>query len=111
MQASFPPTNEPSASPFVDVPAPPSGEAPVISPPPLEVHREQVIEDNPVVRIKESDGSGDDVEQINNANGILDYQEESNPVHFLTLDLSTQPLDFVLFLMLDLSVQQLAIER
>ena len=75
-RASLPLADEPLASPSAEVPAPPSGEAPIIPPPPLKVHREYVIEDSPVVRIEVSDESGDDVEQVDNLDGVLDHQEE-----------------------------------
>ena len=74
-QASLFPVDEPSASLPTEVPTPLSIEASVV-PPPLEVHHEQVIEDDTVVRVDESDGSGDDVEQINNPDSVLDCQEE-----------------------------------
>ena len=48
----------------------PSGELRVIPPPP-EAHREQVIEDNLMVQIEESDGSEDDVERMDNPDGVL----------------------------------------
>ena len=75
-RASLPPADEPLASPPTKVHAPLSGEALTIPPPSLEVHREQVIEDDSVVRADESDRNGDDVEQIDNPNNVLDHQEE-----------------------------------
>ena len=61
-RASLPSADEPPASPPVEVTTLPSSEAPTIPPPPPEVYCEQVIEDDPVVTIEKSDGSGDDVE-------------------------------------------------
>ena len=81
-RASLPPSDEPPAPPSAEVPASSlsglqrtsSGEVPAI-PPLLEVHREQVIEDDPVVQIEESDGSEDNLEQINDPSGVLDHQD------------------------------------
>ena len=80
--ASLPPSDEPLAPPSVELPVPPSGgllrtpssELPTIPPPP-EVHHEQAIEDDPVVEIEESDGSGDNLEGINDPSGVLDHQD------------------------------------
>ena len=69
-RASLPPSDEPFASPSVEVLAPSSSEVPTIPPPP-KVYHEQVIEDDLVVQIEESDGSRDDLEWIDNPNGVL----------------------------------------
>ena len=61
--ASLLPSDEPLAPPSDELPVPPLGELSAI-PPPLEVCCEQVIEDDLVVQIEESDGSGDDLEWI-----------------------------------------------
>ena len=44
-------------------------------PHPPEVLREQVIEDDPVVQIEESDWSGDDLERTDDHSGVLDHQD------------------------------------
>ena len=85
---SLPPSDEPPTPPSLpaplstelpvphsnDLPRIPSSELLVILPPP-KVHREQVIKDDPVVQIEESDGSGDDLEQIDDHSGVLDHQD------------------------------------
>ena len=58
--AFVPPSDEP--------PVPPSGE-PLVTPPPPEDHPEQVIEADPVINLEEGDGSGDDLEGINDPQG------------------------------------------
>ena len=60
MASFLPLADERPTSPSIEVPVPPSSEVPTI-PPPLDVYCEQVIEDDPVVQIEESDGSKDDV--------------------------------------------------
>ena len=42
-------------------------------PPPPEAPHEKVIEDDSVVQIEESDGSGDGLEQIDDPSGVLDH--------------------------------------
>ena len=75
-RASHHQADEPSASSPIEGSASPSGKAPPIPSHPLEVHHEQVIEDDPMARVDESDRSGDDVEQIDNLDGVLDRQED-----------------------------------
>ena len=78
---SLSPSDEPHASPSTELLIPPlgdllrtpSGQLLAIPPPP-EVHREQVIEDDSVVQIEESDRSGDDLELIDDARRFLDHE-------------------------------------
>ena len=74
-QATHPPADKRPISLPTAGPAPLPVEPLAIPRPLLEVHPEQVIEDDPVpaVRVDESDES---VEQINNLDGVLDRQEE-----------------------------------
>ena len=60
------------ATPFDEPPVTSPGEPPV-TPPPLEVHPEQVIEADSVINLEEGDGSGDELEQIDDSRGILDH--------------------------------------
>ena len=46
-----------------------------MAPPSLEVPPEQVIEGDLMVNIEESDGSGDDLERIDDPRGVLDHQD------------------------------------
>ena len=66
-RASLPSADEPPGYPSAEVPTPPSGEVSTIPPPPPE--------DDLMVRIDESDGSGDDVERIKNLDRVIRYQE------------------------------------
>ena len=59
---------------FSPPPVPLSGK-PLVTPSPLEVHHEQDIEADPMVNLEESDGSGDDLERIDDLRGILDHQD------------------------------------
>ena len=70
-RVSFFPFDDPPASPSDKFPRTSFGELPAI-PPPLEVHHELVIL---VVQIEESDGSGDDLERIDDLRGVLDHHD------------------------------------
>ena len=71
-RASLPPYDESLAPPSNELLGTPSGELPVI-PHPLEVYHEQVIEDDSVIQIEESDRSRDDLEWIVDPSGVLDH--------------------------------------
>ena len=72
-RAFLPLVDEPSASLSIKVLAAPSGEVLVIPSSPPKVHHEHVIKDDLVVRIDESYWSWDDVEWIDNPDGVPDY--------------------------------------
>ena len=73
--ASVPPSDE-LLIPLSGEPPIPLTSEPPVTPPPLEDRPKQVIEVDLMINLVEGDGSGDNVEWIDDPRGILDHQDD-----------------------------------